>query len=78
MDEIFLYVIALWWGHKDIYRTPMPSWEACQTIVDGSRGHVSDGGDTEVGVIMFCGGAEFDERSYGKEWKWVPTEVKDE
>ncbi len=74
MSEVFLYILTFSWGNQTMYRTPMPSWEACITVAEGSRGHVSDGADTEVGVVLFCGGEQLARRT-GQ--SWVPTEVED-
>lgn len=78
MSEVFLYIITFSWGSKAIYRTEMPSWDACIAVVEGSRGHVSDGAENEAGVVLFCGGNKLEDRSYGSKWEWVATEVEDE
>lgn len=77
MGEVFLYIFTFSWGHMAIHRTPMPSWDACQQVVEQSRGHVSDGAENEAGVVLFCGSAKLEWRSRDS-FEWHDAEVEGE
>lgn len=77
MGEVYLYILTFAWGNQNFYRTPMPSWDACQQVVEQSQGHLSDGAENEAGAVLFCGSEKLEWRN-GAGHQWRGTEAEDE
>ena len=69
---IFLYIIIF--GYNDTpkreYRVEMPSFKICYESIKNHESKISNGNDSENGIILFCGTGKTQTRDAGMNFGW--------